>query len=261
MALFTFRKGGTVINPFKAQLRAERLPYRSILGESSAKTVKGEKIGYLTAICYLVPDAKLCPFAQMAGCFEPCLKSAGRGAFNSVQRARAAKTAFFYENQRAFMLSLCADIWAHARRAERLGLIPLVRPNGTSDIPFKNIQVDGQTIFQIFADVQFYDYTKHPSRKLDGKTAGNYDLTYSFSALTPKTISIKGLSNTANQRTAVVFLNRSDIPSEFRGWPVVDGDNTDVRHIEPAGVVVALYAKGKARSDVSGFVQIKDRDY
>lgn len=248
-------------NPYKAQLQAEGLPYRPILGESSAKTVKGEKIGYLTAICYLVPDEKLCPFAKLAGCFDGCLKSAGRGAFNSVQAARAAKTEFFRQNIRAFMLSMCADIWAHQRRAERLGLIPLVRPNGTSDIPFENIQIDGQTIFQIFADVQFYDYTKHPLRKLEGKTAGNYDLTYSFSALTPKTISIKGLSNTANQRTAVVFLNRSDIPSEFRGWPVVDGDDTDVRHIEPRSVVVALYAKGKAKADTSGFVQIKGRDY
>lgn len=248
-------------NPFKAQLKREGLPYRPILGESSAKTVKGEKIGYLTAICYLVPDEKLCPFAKLAGCFDGCLKSAGRGAFNSVQAARAAKTEFFRQNIRAFMLSMCADIWAHQRRAERLGLIPLVRPNGTSDIPFENIQIDGQTIFQIFADVQFYDYTKHPLRKLEGKTAGNYDLTYSFSALTPKTISIKGLSNTANQRTAVVFLNRSDIPSEFRGWPVVDGDDTDVRHIEPRSVVVALYAKGKAKADTSGFVQIKGRDY
>ena len=248
-------------NPFKTQLQAEGLQYRPILGESSAKTVKGEKIGYLTAICYLVPDEKLCPFAIMAGCFDGCLNTAGRGAFNSTQKARAAKTRFFYDNQRAFMLSLCADIWTHQRRAEKLGLIPLVRPNGTSDIPFENILIDGRTIFQIFADVQFYDYTKHPSRNLAGKTAGNYDLTYSFSALTPKTISIKGLSNTANQRTAVVFLNRSEIPSEFRGWPVVDGDDTDVRHIEPRSVVVALYAKGKAKADTSGFVQIKGRDY
>lgn len=250
-----------MINPFKAQLKRENLPYRPILGEASAKTVKGEKIGYLTAICYLVPDEKLCPFAKLAGCFEPCLKTAGRGAFNSVQAARAAKTRFFYENQRAFMLSLCADIWSHARRAEKLGLIPLVRPNGTSDIPFENIRIDGKTVFQMFADVQFYDYTKHPSRKLDGKTAGNYDLTYSFSALTPKTISIKGLSNAANQRAAVVFLNRADIPQSFRGWKVVDGDNSDVRHIEPQEVVVALYAKGKAKADNSGFVQIKGRDY
>jgi hypothetical protein len=248
-------------NPFKLQLKREGLPYRPILGESSAKTIKGQKIGYLTAICYLVPDEKLCPFAIMAGCFDGCLKSAGRGAFNAVQAARAAKTAFFRENQRAFMLSMAADIWSHTRRAEKLGLIPLVRPNGTSDIPFENILIDGKTIFQMFPDVQWYDYTKHPSRKLDGKTAGNYDLTYSFSAITPKLISIKGLINPANKRTAVVFQKQSDIPAEFRGWPVVDGDDTDVRHIEPAGVVVALYAKGKAKRDTGGFVQIKGRDY
>jgi len=248
-------------NPFKAQLKREGLEYRRVLGESSAKTIKGEKIGYLTAICYLVPDAKLCPFAQSAGCFDPCLKSAGRGAFNAVQMARAKKTAFFKENQRAFMLSMCADAWSHARRAEKLGLIPLVRPNGTSDIPFENILIDGKTIFQLFADVQFYDYTKHPSRNLTGKTAGNYDLTYSFSAITPKPISIKGLTNRHNKRTAVVFQKQADIPESFRGWPVVDGDDTDVRHIEPAGVVVALYAKGKAKRDTGGFVQIKGRDY
>jgi hypothetical protein len=197
----------------------------------------------------------------MAGCFDGCLKSAGRGAFNAVQAARAAKTAFFRENQRAFMLSMAADVWSHARRAEKLGLIPLVRPNGTSDIPFENILIDGRTIFQLFADVQFYDYTKHPSRNLAGKTAGNYDLTYSFSAITPKPISIKGLTNRHNQRTAVVFQKQADIPESFRGWPVVDGDDTDVRHIEPAGVVVALYAKGKAKRDAGGFVQIKGRDY
>lgn len=248
-------------NPFKTQLKAENLPYRPILGESSAKTVKGEKLGYLTAICYLVPDEKLCPFAKLAGCFYPCLKSAGRGAFNSVQIAREAKTRFFYENQRAFMLSLCADIWSHKRRADKLGLIALVRPNGTSDIPFENIQIDGKTIFQIFPEIQFYDYTKHPSRKLDGKTAGNYDLTYSFSALTPKKVSIKGLTNSANVRAAVVFQKQADIPVNFRGWQVIDGDDSDVRHTEPRQVVVALYAKGKAKKDYSGFVQIKGRDY
>jgi hypothetical protein len=159
------------------------------------------------------------------------------------------------------MLSLCADIWTHKRRAEKLELIPLVRPNGTSDIPFENILIDGKTIFQMFSDVQFYDYTKHPSRKLEGKTAGNYDLTFSFSALTPKPISIKGLINPANKRTAVVFQRQADIPETFRGWQVVDGDDTDVRHIEPEKVVVALYAKGKAKRDVGGFVQIKGRDY
>jgi hypothetical protein len=35
---------------------------------------------------------------------------------------------------------------------------------------------------------------------------------------------------------------------------VVGGDNSDVRHIDPKGVVVALYAKGKAKLDMTGFV-------
>lgn len=250
-------------NPYRAKLRELGLPYRTILGEASAKTIKGEKIGFLTGILYLVPDNELCPLAKLAGCMAGCLRSAGRGAFDSVQRARQAKTDFFRQHREAFMLSMCADVWSLVHRAHKLAMRPLVRPNGTSDIPWENILVGayGKTIFQLFPDVQFYDYTKHPSRNLDGKTAGNYDLTYSFSAVTPKPISLKGLTNPHNRRTAVVFHKREEIPPTFRGWDVVDGDNTDVRHIEPSRVVVALYAKGKARTDTSGFVQRMGRDY
>jgi hypothetical protein len=141
-------------------------------------------------------------------------------------------------------------------------MIPLVRPNGTSDITYENLIVlDNKNLFQLFPDVQFYDYTKHPSRKLDGKTADNYDLTFSFSAITPKPISIKGLTNPNNSRVAVVFQKKEDIPKSFRNWTVVDGDDTDVRHIEPKSVVVALYAKGKAKRDFSGFTQIRGVNY
>lgn len=249
-------------NPYKSILKSLGLPYKTILGESSAKTIKGQSIGYLTGIVYLVPDHNLCPLARAAGCFEGCLKSAGRGAFNTVQQARQSKTDYFYTQQQAFLLSLAADVWSIARKAKNKGLIPLVRPNGTSDIPYENLIIwDNKNLFQLFPDVQFYDYTKHPSRNLDGKTFGNYDLTYSFSAITPKPISIKGLTNKHNSRVAVVFQKQSDIPDTFREWAVIDGDNTDVRHIEPKGVVVALYAKGKAKREDNGFVQIKGVHY
>lgn len=249
-------------NPYKTILNSLGLTYKTILGESSAKTVKGEKIGYLTGIVYLVPDKKICAMAELAGCLNGCLNSAGRGAFNSVQLARQAKTDYFYNHQQAFLLSLAADIWTLSNKAKKLGLTPLIRPNGTSDILYENLPVvDGLNIFQLFPTVQFYDYTKHPSRNLDGKTANNYDLTYSFSAITPKPISIKGLTNKHNSRAAVVFQKQSDIPSTFRTWPVVDGDNSDVRHIEPKNVVVALYAKGKAKKENNGFVQIKGVHY
>ena len=249
-------------NPYKTILQNEGLPYKTLLGTASTKTVKGEKLGFLTAILYLTPNDDLCPLARLAGCMEGCLHSSGRGAFNSVQKARQAKTDFWYANQRAFLLSICADIWRLHRSAAPINQKLLVRPNGTSDIPWENYPIiDGKTIFQLFPDVQFYDYTKHPSRNLEGKTPGNYDLTFSFSSITPKPISIKGLTNKNNSRVAVVFQRKEDIPQSFRSWEVIDGDDTDVRHIEPKNVVVALYAKGKAKKDQSGFVQIKGVHY
>ena len=249
-------------NPYKLKLKELNLAYKTILGTASTKTVKGESIGFLTGIVYLVPDNKLCSMAKKAGCMKACLKSAGRGAFNSVQAARKSKTDYFYQHQQAFMLSMAADIWSLRNTAKNKGLKLIVRPNGTSDIPYENIKViDNKNIFQLFPDVQFYDYTKHPGRNLENKTAGNYDLTYSYSGITPHNITIKGILNPGNSRVAVVFDKAENIPSAFRGWPVIDGDNTDVRHIEPKTVVVALYAKGKAVKDLSGFTQIKGRDY
>jgi hypothetical protein len=157
---------------------------------------------------------------------------------------------------------MAADVWAIKNKAEKRQLIPLIRPNGTSDIPWENIPIiDGRNIFQLFPEVQFYDYTKHPSRNLEGKTAGNYDLTFSYSGITPEKITIKGLLNPHNSRVAVVFDKRENIPATFHAWPVIDGDDSDVRHIEPRAVVVALYAKGKARTDSSGFTQRLGIDY
>jgi hypothetical protein len=55
-------------------------------------------------------------------------------------------------------------------------------------------------------------------------------------------------------RIAVVFRTVASIPKIFKGMTVVPGDDSDVRHIDDKGVVVALYAKGKAKKDTTGFV-------
>lgn len=252
-----------MINPYLQLIRDLELTYKPILGTASTKTVKGEKLGYLTAIVYLTPSLKLCAFSEIAKCLKACLATAGRGAFNSVQAARLAKTQFYENDLRSFMLSLCADIWTLERRALKLGLIPLVRLNGTSDILFENIIIEdsGLTIFQVFSNIQFYDYTKHPKRKLEGKTANNYDLTYSYSGATPEKITTAGFNNPDNKRVSVVFMRKEDIPTAFNNFKVIDGDDTDLRHIEPSNVIVSLYAKGKAKRDTSGFVQIKGLHY
>ena len=97
---------------------------------------------------------------------------------------------------------------------------------------------------------QFYDYTKLANRK---GIPANYDLTFSGSGVADyQPIMFKAKSQ--GMRIAMVFRSRESIPSSYADMPVVDGDNSDIRHLDPQGVIVGLYAKGKAKSDRSGFV-------
>ena len=107
-----------------------------------------------------------------------------------------------------------------------------------------------KNIFEIFPDVQFYDYTKIANRR---DLPANYDLTFSYSG----TLAFQKYVNQAiesGMRIAAVFRKRADIPAKFMGLDCIDGDNSDIRHVDPKGVIVALYAKGKAKKDNSGFV-------
>ena len=224
---------------------------------SDAKTVKGEKLGFYTGILYLAPSNisgyNVCSMAKLAECETPCLYSAGRGAFNSTQTARVNKTKRFFEDRENFMLDLEYSIKALVRKAGRLGLTPLVRLNGTSDIAFENIPYKGfNNIFEYFSDLQFYDYTKIPTRK---NIPANYDLTFSYSGVATFQKAIaKASINNKLARIAVVFDKVENIPNTFLNLEVISGDNSDVRHLDGRHKIVALYAKGKAKKDFSGFV-------
>ena len=148
-----------MFNPYRSIIKKDGLIYKKLLGTASTKTIKGEKMGFLTAILYLTPDDTLCPLAKLAGCMEGCLYTSGRGAFNSVQQARKSKTEFWYTQQKSFLFSLCADIWTLREKAQKNNQKLLVRLNGTSDITWENYIIKGETIFQLFPDIQFYDYS------------------------------------------------------------------------------------------------------
>tara|TARA_R110001606_G_C15196616_1_gene631194 strand:- start:44 stop:823 length:780 start_codon:yes stop_codon:yes gene_type:complete len=214
------------------------------------KTVKGLKLGYLTGIMYLSP-AKLsginvCPMHEIAGCSKACLNTAGRGQMGSVQMSRLRKTLFMQQFFAQFEALLCREIEGLQRKAAREGLTPLVRLNGTSDILWEK---ETPWLFSAFPGLQYYDYTKYPNRK----TPSNYDLTFSYSGVKKyQPIVKKALKN--GNRVAVVFRTQESIPKRFMGMAVVGGDNSDVRHEDPEACVVALYAKGDARQDQSGFV-------
>jgi hypothetical protein len=228
---------------------------------NDAKTIKGGKIGFLTGILYLAPSNisgyQVCPMAKKANCEAACLYTAGRGAFTSIQNARIAKTKRFFEERDAFMNDLVFSIKSLVRKANKTGLTPLVRLNGTSDIIWENIplNVDGvnfANIMAAFPSVQFYDYTKIPTRK---NIPANYDLTFSYSGVSSYKVAVsKAKLNLHLARIAVVFDKVENIPAKFLGRDVLSGDNSDVRHLDAKNTIIALYAKGKAKKDSTGFV-------
>lgn len=228
-----------------------------LLTVGNPKTIKGEKQGFLTFILHFAP-AKLsgyevCPKAT-EGCRAACLNTAGRGGMfkrgettNVIQEARKRKTKMFFEQREEFMALLVKDIQAAVKMAERKGLTPVFRLNGTSDIAWEKMPVgDARNIFEVFPNVRFYDYTKMLNRKVQG--IKNYSLTFSRADGNEKDV-VKAFEQGMN--VAAVF---DVLPNEYFGKPVIDGDESDLRLLDPKGVVVGLKAKGKAKKDTSGFV-------
>ena len=231
---------------------------------ADAKTIKGNKKGFMTAIQYLTPytasGVNLCPNAKNANCHEACLVSSGRMVMQ--KQARLNRTKLYLTNQAEYFRQLSIEISKFIKRAERKGLTPLVRLNGTSDIRWENVGyvfegVYYRNIMEQFSDLQFYDYTKIPNREksVNGiqDFPKNYDLTFSYSGVETYTKFNERAFN-EGKRIAVVFDKVENIPLTFHGRKVISGDETDIRHLDPENVVVSLYAKGRAKKDNSGFV-------
>lgn len=247
-----------------------------LLTIGNPKTEKGEKLGYWTAVLHLAP-ARLSGFEVCAGrtvgCTEGCLNLAGRGGLmagtsrltyeavsggqvNTVQAARIRRTRFLFEDREDFLRQLHGEIAKFVAKAERKGLTPAIRLNATSDIRWEAgaFKLDGLSIMEHFPNVQFYDYTKLWNRR---NLPANYHLTFSLADGNADKAAL-ALSNGIN--VAAVFRTKADVAAAieggFMGRPVVDGDDTDLRFLDPkGGVIVGLYAKGNAVRDTSGFVQ------
>lgn len=213
---------------------------------ADAKTVKGEQYGWLTFILYLAAHVSsgfnVCPFAS-AGCAAACLFKAGRGRFRNVEEARIRKTLEFFTDRAGFLSKLNKDIEFAVKYAEKRGMKSCFRLNGTSDINWTS------TVISKFPELQFYDYTKNPYSILNNDLE-NYHLTFSRSEENEKEV-LKLMEQGHN--VAVVFRNK-ELPSHWHGVPVINGDQSDLRFLDPKGVIVGLKAKGDAKKDESGFV-------
>lgn len=241
---------------------------KNLLTIGDAKTSKGEKLGYKTAILYMAPHKQnskgknLCPFAT-EGCAKACLFTAGRGKFSNVQKARINKSEYFLNNRELFMNDLFNQISKLSKKHENL----VIRLNGTTDIPFENITVKSPlknsyytNIFEAFPNITFYDYTKNPRRVLINNWP-NYHLTFSR-AETKQNQKWSSHLLELGFNVATVFekslfekvVSDGFIIHKGRKINVVNGDLTDLRFLDGSFSIIALKAKGDANKDISGFV-------
>jgi len=224
-----------------------------LLSTANPKIQKGTKMGYLSFILHLAPadlsGKEVCP-KRTAGCTAACLNTAGRGGMfkrgentNMIQKARIRKTEYFFNDRAGFMADLVADIAKAIKFAEKQGLIPVFRLNGTSDLSWEKYEAAyGKNIFELFDNVQFYDYTKVLGRKV--KQYANYHLTFSA-------------ADGNDSDVAEALLQGMNVTVVYDQIPagVFSADDTDLRFLDPAVGVIGLKAKGKAKKDTTGFVK------
>jgi hypothetical protein len=238
-----------------------------LLSVGNPKVLKGMKQGYMTYILHLAPanlsGYETCP-KRTAGCTSACLNTAGRGGMfkkgentNMIQQARIRKTKMFFENRAQFMVDLVKDIELAIKQSAKKDMVPVFRLNGTSDLSFEKYEVVRKgvlyrNIFAAFPETQFYDYTKILGRKVN--EIANYQLTFSAADGNDNDVT-KAIVQGYN--VAVVFGIKKTLPmpDQYLGLPVFNGDESDLRFLDPKNVIVGLYAKGKAKKDETGFVK------
>lgn len=222
---------------------------------ASPKTIKGEARQFVTAILYLAPadlsGFNVCPMATQ-GCKSACLNTAGRGAMSKIQTARVNKTLAYFKDRKAFMAHLVSDLETIQARAHAKGFKVAARLNGTSDILWHRVPVwrhgrEHASIHAAFPGVQFYEYTKQGRAKF---SACPPNLHVTFSRSETNEDEARKLAK-AGFNVAVVF---DTLPATHWGMPVYNADQDDLRFLDPAGHVAGLVAKGRAKSDQSGFV-------
>jgi len=235
-----------------------------LLTTRNSKTIKGEKLGYTTYIMYLAPHKQnskgknLCSHASV-GCAKACLFGSGAARFTNVQKGKINKTEYFLGNYKSFMVQLVSELTKISKMHkavvgnEQIGVKGntirykkfAVRLNGTSDIPFENLRyknMDNKNIFELFPDIQFYDYTKNHTRFDNKILPSNYYLTFSRSE-TNDVESLDILNRGYNVAYVFGVKDVQDLPKTYLGFKVINGDESDLRFLDEENVIVGLKYK------------------
>jgi len=228
------------------------------------KVIKGEKYGYRTGIIHFAPSwasgINTCALASL-GCGMGCLNESGHGQRHMMNKgshfvhiARVIRTLIWFKFRDQFKVKCQREIESLERKADTSNAKAVLRPNGTSDILWEKLFPE---LFFNNPDLIIYDYTKI-HRDVDH--IKNYSLVYSVNENTTQKDIDRAFS--MNQNVVIVLRLRKGEPKPvtYRGKPCLDGDVHDLRFIEPAGHYVALWAKGTAYKDTTGFVHELEKE-
>jgi len=231
-------------------------------GVTNSKIKKNMKEGYLTYSLNFahsnLSGYNVCQKAELlignndskfsgskAACSLSCVGGGGlANVYSSVLESRIKKTISFFKDRDYFLNSLVYEIEKAIKQAKNKGLKPSFRLNAYSDILWERYKIkDNKNIFELFPDIEFYDYTKILKRK----TPGNYQLTYSHYGKMFETL--KALK--AGLNVAMVF---NELPPNIKinnkEYTVINGDQTDLRldeKINGKPVIVGLKFKAPAQ--------------
>jgi hypothetical protein len=266
----------------------------TIFSVENPKAAKSTDYGYLNAIHYMAPAdtagvGNLCSHAS-DGCKALCLGFySGQAGIvadlehgtNNTRDSRKAKARAFMHDRNGYLNEMVYALANQVMAAYKLDLTLCVRPNGATDLAFEKygitlaprtirkieqmlIRINAApemvarvrtmcairpTLHELFYFVQFIDYTKNPSRFKNPPS--NLHLTFSRAE---NNWSLCELLLNAGYNVAAVFAG--GLPEQYKGFPVINGDLHDLRHLDPrGGVIVGLTPKGrKAKADKSGFI-------
>ena len=236
-------------------MKESYLPYikrqKSLLSEptankKTAKSLKNDIFTYSLFLSSYKQNAKgknLCPMSgtgkNQSSCFEACIDKTGNyGQFKNVKNGLINKSNFFIDHKDIFMKLLFIEIKVIEFTSELMKEDFCIRLNGTTDIIYENIPVEGfNNIFEAFPNIQFYDYTK-VSNRFNKPLPANYHLTFSRSEVNHK-ISLDMLRRGFN--VSMIFIN--GLPKTYEGYNVINGDETDLRYLDPENCIVGLKYK------------------
>ena len=233
-----------------------KLQFRRFFSCDNPKAIKAQKLGWMNAINYMAPHRSasvgdLCGNAS-PGCIALCLgeHSGNAALYPAVMQSRIRKAQWFMRDRKAFVSEMLIHI-ANARYAACKAKLKLcVRLNGATDLAWEGLAPQA---FACNPDIQFVDYTKSVKRALahaQGRMPANYHLTFSRSE-TNEAQCLEVLKAGGN----VAVVSSLPKPDKYLGYTVINGDEHDLRHLDPRNVVVWLTPKGnKAKKDQSGFV-------